>query len=54
MKPHNVLIKTENSLYAKLSDMGISKRLLGDMSSLTQNATGIYLKLAYLVLYVNT
>ncbi|KAK0577498.1 hypothetical protein LWI29_033989 [Acer saccharum] len=40
VKPHNVLIKTEKSLYAKLSDMGISKRLLGDMSSLTQNATG--------------
>ncbi|KAL5780888.1 hypothetical protein ACOSQ2_011625 [Xanthoceras sorbifolium] len=40
LKPPNVLIITERSLCAKLSDMGISKRLLGDMSTLTQNATG--------------
>ncbi|XP_044511209.1 serine/threonine-protein kinase/endoribonuclease IRE1b-like isoform X3 [Mangifera indica] len=40
LKPQNVLINTERSLCAKLSDMGISKRLHGDMSSLTQNASG--------------
>ncbi|KAJ0086245.1 hypothetical protein Patl1_09365 [Pistacia atlantica] len=40
LKPQNVLINKERSLCAKLSDMGISKRLHGDMSSLTQNATG--------------
>ncbi|KAI4327859.1 hypothetical protein L6164_020271 [Bauhinia variegata] len=40
LKPQNVLIIKERSLCAKLSDMGISKRLLGDMSSLDHNATG--------------
>ena len=40
MKPQNVLIISEKSFCAKLSDMGISKRLLGDMSSLTQHPTG--------------
>ncbi|XP_022772547.1 serine/threonine-protein kinase/endoribonuclease IRE1b-like [Durio zibethinus] len=40
LKPQNVLIIKERSLCAKLSDMGISKRLIGDMSSLTQSATG--------------
>ncbi|KAF9683259.1 hypothetical protein SADUNF_Sadunf05G0194100 [Salix dunnii] len=40
LKPQNVLIISEKSLCAKLSDMGISKRLLGDMSSLTQHPTG--------------
>lgn len=40
LKPQNVLIIKERSLCAKLSDMGISKRLSGDMSSLTQHATG--------------
>lgn len=40
LKPQNVLIVKERSLYAKLSDMGISKRLLGDMSSLGHHATG--------------
>ncbi|XP_058090578.1 serine/threonine-protein kinase/endoribonuclease IRE1a-like isoform X2 [Magnolia sinica] len=33
LKPQNVLISGEESLRAKLSDMGISKRLHGDMSS---------------------
>lgn len=43
LKPQNVLILSEKkSLCAKLSDMGISKRLSGDMSSLTQHATGKY------------
>ncbi|XP_061355029.1 serine/threonine-protein kinase/endoribonuclease IRE1a-like [Gastrolobium bilobum] len=40
LKPQNVLIIKERSLCAKLSDMGISKRLLQDMSSLGHNATG--------------
>ncbi|XP_061346104.1 serine/threonine-protein kinase/endoribonuclease IRE1a-like [Gastrolobium bilobum] len=40
LKPQNVLIIKERSLCAKLSDMGISKRLLGDMSSLDHSATG--------------
>ncbi|KAK7360337.1 hypothetical protein VNO77_02323 [Canavalia gladiata] len=40
LKPQNVLIIRERSLCAKLSDMGISKRLLENMSSLGYNATG--------------
>ncbi|XP_050209415.1 serine/threonine-protein kinase/endoribonuclease IRE1b isoform X2 [Mercurialis annua] len=40
LKPQNVLIINEKSYRAKLSDMGISKRLVGDMSSLTHNITG--------------
>ncbi|XP_073112844.1 serine/threonine-protein kinase/endoribonuclease IRE1-like [Elaeis guineensis] len=40
LKPQNVLISTDRSLNAKLSDMGISKRLLEDMSSLSHHATG--------------
>ncbi|KAK8997067.1 hypothetical protein V6N11_020558 [Hibiscus sabdariffa] len=40
LKPQNVLIIKEKNLCAKLSDMGISKRLTGDMSSLTRGATG--------------
>ncbi|CAL9167836.1 unnamed protein product [Musa hybrid cultivar] len=40
LKPQNVLISNDRYLYAKLSDMGISKRLLEDMSSLSCNATG--------------
>ncbi|CAL5197392.1 unnamed protein product [Lathyrus oleraceus] len=40
LKPQNVLINKERSLCAKLSDMGISKRLLENMSSLGHNATG--------------
>lgn len=42
LKPQNVLIIKERSLSAKLSDMGISRRLLGDMSSLGHHATGKY------------
>lgn len=42
LKPQNVLIIKERSLCAKLSDMGISRRLLGDMSSLGHHATGKY------------
>ncbi|KAG8662915.1 serine/threonine-protein kinase/endoribonuclease IRE1a isoform X2 [Manihot esculenta] len=40
LKPQNVLLLKERSLCAKLSDMGISKRLFGDLSSLGYNATG--------------
>ncbi|CAO2817479.1 unnamed protein product [Amaranthus hypochondriacus] len=40
LKPQNVLIIKDKVFCAKLSDMGISKRLIGDMSSLTQHATG--------------
>ncbi|KAF2310247.1 hypothetical protein GH714_007401 [Hevea brasiliensis] len=40
LKPQNVLIINDKSFCAKLSDMGISKRLVGDMSSLTQHPTG--------------
>ncbi|KAJ1694757.1 hypothetical protein LUZ63_011455 [Rhynchospora breviuscula] len=40
LKPQNVLITTEGVVKAKLSDMGISKRLQEDMSSLTRHATG--------------
>ncbi|KAM3304407.1 serine/threonine-protein kinase/endoribonuclease IRE1a [Capsicum chacoense] len=40
LKPQNVLIVKERSVSAKLSDMGISKHLAGDMSSLTKNSTG--------------
>ena len=40
LKPQNVLITKEKALCAKLSDMGISRRLDGDMSSLGHHATG--------------
>lgn len=40
LKPQNVLITGEKSLCAKLSDMGISKRLNEGMSSLGHHATG--------------
>lgn len=40
LKPQNVLIIKDRVLCAKLSDMGISKRLIGDVSSLTHHATG--------------
>ncbi|XP_050388063.1 serine/threonine-protein kinase/endoribonuclease IRE1a-like [Argentina anserina] len=40
LKPQNVLLIKEGSLCAKLSDMGISKQLIGDMSSLGHHATG--------------
>ncbi|KAF3779502.1 Serine/threonine-protein kinase/endoribonuclease [Nymphaea thermarum] len=40
LKPHNVLISSGKSVCAKLSDMGISKRLSDGKFSLTNNATG--------------
>ncbi|KAG9441052.1 hypothetical protein H6P81_016906 [Aristolochia fimbriata] len=40
LKPQNVLVSTEGILCAKLSDMGISKRLSADMSSLGNHPSG--------------
>lgn len=40
LKPQNVLISKEGPLSAKLSDMGISKRLQEDMTSLSHHGTG--------------
>ncbi|KAL3830529.1 hypothetical protein ACJIZ3_019331 [Penstemon smallii] len=40
LKPQNVLVIKDRSISAKISDMGISKRLDGDMSSLTKHVTG--------------
>ncbi|XP_073023993.1 LOW QUALITY PROTEIN: serine/threonine-protein kinase/endoribonuclease IRE1b-like [Primulina eburnea] len=40
LKPQNVLVIKDRSTSAKISDMGISKRLDGDLTSLTKNATG--------------
>ncbi|TVU39365.1 hypothetical protein EJB05_12778 [Eragrostis curvula] len=41
LKPHNVLISTEGSIRAKLSDMGISKRLQDDITSVSHHGTGV-------------
>lgn len=41
LKPQNILISSGNGLCAKLSDMGISKRLVNDASSLGQHTSGI-------------
>ncbi|KAH7664539.1 serine/threonine-protein kinase/endoribonuclease IRE1 protein [Dioscorea alata] len=40
LKPQNILISSDKFLTAKLSDMGISKRLPENMSSLGHHATG--------------
>ncbi|KAF3970774.1 hypothetical protein CMV_005550 [Castanea mollissima] len=40
LKPQNVLTIKERYLCAKISDMGISKRLSGNMSAFSQHATG--------------
>ena len=41
LKPQNVLIRKDMyGITAKVSDMGISKRLRADMSCLTKSATG--------------
>ena len=40
LKPQNILIIKGRHMHAKLSDMGISKRLPGNMTSLTRSATG--------------
>lgn len=47
LKPQNVLVVRDKYICAKVSDMGISKRLVGDMSSLTHHATGMYIDLLY-------
>ena len=55
LKPQNILIIVKGKfLSAKLSDMGISKRLLGDMSSLTHHGTGEYLISVVLLMFFNT
>ncbi|XP_066397744.1 serine/threonine-protein kinase/endoribonuclease IRE1-like [Miscanthus floridulus] len=41
LKPQNVLISTEGPIRAKLSDMGISKHLQDDMTSVSHHGTGI-------------
>lgn len=46
LKPHNVLITKQKSICSKLSDMGISKRLPANMSSLGHRATGKYSSIA--------
>lgn len=53
LKPQNVLLIKESSLCAKLSDMGISKRLIGDMSSLGHYATGKYSLLVLLTNFIS-
>ncbi|WCJ44738.1 Endoribonuclease/protein kinase IRE1-like [Euphorbia peplus] len=40
LKPQNVLIINDKSFCAKISDMGISKRLVDDNNSLTHHTTG--------------
>lgn len=56
LKPQNVLINNYKDIFlsAKLSDMGISKRLPGDSSSITQHATGRLLKRSELLLKLVT
>ncbi|GJN07487.1 hypothetical protein PR202_ga25323 [Eleusine coracana subsp. coracana] len=41
LKPHNVLISTDGPIRAKLSDMGISKRLQEDITSFSHHGTGV-------------
>ncbi|CAN6175360.1 unnamed protein product [Urochloa humidicola] len=41
LKPQNVLISTEGPIRAKLSDMGISKLLQDDMTSVSHHGTGV-------------
>ncbi|KAL7586597.1 hypothetical protein Lser_V15G40425 [Lactuca serriola] len=41
LKPENILIHKDTSISAKVSDMGISKRLSTGKSSLTKSTTGI-------------
>ena len=40
LKPQNVLISAEGPIRAKLSDMGISKHLQDDMTSVSHHGTG--------------
>ncbi|RHN52163.1 putative non-specific serine/threonine protein kinase [Medicago truncatula] len=48
----NVLLTKERSLCAKLSDMGISKLVLEDMSSLVHSSTGEYKSLCFSALAI--
>ncbi|AES75979.1 hypothetical protein MTR_6g065690 [Medicago truncatula] len=48
----NVLLTKERSLCAKLSDMGISKLVLEDMSSLVHSSTGEYKSLCFSALWI--
>ncbi|MFS8016732.1 putative protein kinase IRE1 family [Helianthus anomalus] len=41
LKPHNVMIAKGKGLCVKLLEMGISKPLVGDASSLGPHATGL-------------
>ncbi|KAK9164737.1 hypothetical protein Syun_005639 [Stephania yunnanensis] len=41
LKPQNILISKDRALCAKISDMGISKSLVGEKSSLGNHATGL-------------
>lgn len=52
LKPQNVLITKGMTLSAKLSDMGISKRLSKDKSSLGHIATGKFLYLSLFDPYI--
>jgi serine/threonine protein kinase len=49
LKPHNVLISTEGCIKAKLSDMGISKCLQEDTTSISHHGTG---KLGFIQLHI--
>lgn len=46
LKPQNVLIVKQQTICSKLSDMGISKRLPANVSSLGHRATGKYPSIA--------
>ncbi|XP_021743940.1 mitogen-activated protein kinase kinase 5-like [Chenopodium quinoa] len=48
LKPQNVLTIKDKNFRAKLSDMGISKRLPEDMSSITQNGITVYFVCIYI------
>lgn len=41
LKPQNILLNKDRSISSKICDMGISKRLDGDMPSLSNHSTGL-------------
>lgn len=47
LKPQNVLISSDGIFKAKLSDMGISKRLRVDMSSFSPHSTGMHVQKSF-------
>ena len=53
LKPQNVLISVEGPIRAKLSDMGISKRLQDDMTSVSHHGTGKEVSLCRVALLGN-